>query len=62
MDPITRLALRLAMMVRNPPDRRTLIVMLVALGLALGIGVVDRAFDLFPKADGSGQGRIFRWH
>jgi hypothetical protein len=62
MDPIARMALRLAMMFRNPPGRRQLIVMLVALGLALGIGVIDRAFDLFPKADGSGQGRIFRWH
>lgn len=62
MDPVARLALQLATLFRNPPGRRKAIVMLVALALALAIGFADRAFDLFPKAENPGHGRLFRWH
>ncbi|MDN3568049.1 hypothetical protein ACFQY5_02440 [Paeniroseomonas aquatica] len=62
MDPVARMALRLAMLVRHPPGRRQAIVVLVALGLALAIGLADRAFDLFPRAADPGHGRVLRWH
>ncbi|RYJ04184.1 MAG: hypothetical protein EON47_01315 [Acetobacteraceae bacterium] len=61
MDPIARLSLRLARLFRHPPGRRKAIVMLVALVLALAIGLADRAFDLFPKTD-HGHARLLRWH
>ena len=61
MDPIARLSIHLLQLFRNPPGRRRAIVMLVALVLALAIGVADRAFDLFPKAE-PGLARLLRWH
>lgn len=61
MDPIARLSIRLLQLFRNPPGRRKALVMLVALVLALVIGLADRAFDLFPKAE-HGHGRLLRRH
>ena len=62
MDPFARMALRLAMLFRNPSGRRKAIVMLVALSLALAIGLIDRAFELFPSTGQTGHGRIMRLH
>ncbi len=43
MDPIIRLSIFLSRLWRNPPPRRTLLVMLGALLLALAVAAVDRA-------------------
>ncbi len=61
MDPIARLLLRLAMLLRNPPGRRRAIIMLVALVAALVIGLADRAFNLWPQEKRSAHGPLFRW-
>jgi hypothetical protein len=60
MDPISRLVLRLAMLLRNPPGRRQAIAMLVALA-ALAIGAADRVFGLWPQEGPPAHGPLFRW-
>ena len=64
MDPVAALAFRLAQIFRSRPGRRkalAMLAMLVALVLALGIGVADRVFGLFPAAQPQGGGPGFRW-
>jgi hypothetical protein len=62
MDPIARLPLRLAMLLRKPPRRRHAIAMLVALVAALAIGAADRVFGLWPQEKTPRHGPLFRWH
>jgi len=61
MDPIARLLLRLAMLLRRPPGRRQAIVMVIALLAALAIGAADRIFGLWPHEKPAGHGPLFRW-
>jgi hypothetical protein len=42
MDPLTRILIRLAQWHRNPPPRRTIVIILVVLGLALLLVAIER--------------------
>ncbi len=44
MDPLTRLLIRMAMLLRRPPSRRQLITMAVVLAVSLAIAGYERGF------------------
>lgn len=49
MDPLTRLLFFLSRLVRRPPSRRVVMVMLVALALAIGLVLVEQLWG-WPEA------------
>ena len=44
MDPLTRLLIRMAMLLRRPPSRRQLITIAVVVALSLVIAGIERGF------------------